>query len=272
MKTPSPVAPDAGTFRSHEIAFSLVMSVVAVLNRNGPLVRYPDILWSFVALLVFNLACQLFLRRRAGRELPWLSTAANIVLVTWTLSCSGGDQSRFWPMYLLPLFTACLYLERRHVFAALLLETAFLGCFYLEGIWDGRPWEGCEWLIKAGVLALAAGATLPLAQKERAEREALAAERAKMDEYARDCLRGAMPGIAHNLNNPLTVILGSIEILLQETPGESASRQDLLRIQGAALACARLAEDLRAFSGSESDNAARAVLTGVGAYAAGDPV
>jgi signal transduction histidine kinase len=253
---------DPSAFRSEEISFSLIMSFVAVLNRNSPLMRYPDVLWAFIAMLAFNLAYHLVLRRLAAEAVPLFSTAANITLISWILSCSGGFQSCFWPLYLLPVFTACLYLERRHVLLVLAATGAFLVYFYLEAIWNGLSWEGCEFLIKFGVLALAAGVTMPLAFKERAHHAALCAQRVEIEKLARESLADMMPGIAHNLNNPLTVILGSVELLLQEAPEGSPQRDDLERIQSAARACARLSSDLFDYSGSESDKAARALLGG----------
>lgn len=225
-------------FGYHEIIFSIVMGLVAALNRDNPLVSYPNALWAFAALLAGNLACQLALRRTSRRgEVALASVALNVVLVSLVISTTGASQSSFWPMYLLPLFTGCLYLERRHVLLALAVSAAFLSFFYMEALWQRLAWEPCELLIKVGVMALAAGVTMPLARRERRQRAALTAERSKMERLASERL---VPQVLHDINTPLTIIYGSVELLLKEAPQGSERRQDLQRIMTAARACARL--------------------------------
>ncbi|MBI3553336.1 MAG: hypothetical protein HY077_12650 [Elusimicrobia bacterium] len=247
-------------FHYQELAFCVVMGSIAVINRDNPLVLYPDILWAFLALLGVNLGYQLALRRSRGRQsVPLIAMTANLALISYALSVSGGGQSSFWPMYLLPIFTACLYLELRHVLLAVGIGAAFLGYFYLEDIWNSIPWEPCELVIKAGVLALAAAVTLPLARRERRQRAELQASREKLDLAAlalerkaatdleaikREGLKELAPRIAHDINNPLAVIIGSVELLMKDAPGGSQQREDLERIQRAAGRCVKLANSL----------------------------
>ena len=259
----SPAAVDPHALHYQEILFSLVMSVVAVLGRDNPLVRSPDILWAFAAMLAFNLSYHRLLRRRGGTTVPLVSMAVNVALCSLVLGLSGGDQSSFWPLYLLPIFTACLHLERRHVLGACAAAGAFLACFYLEAFWESRRWEVCEFLIKLGVLGFSAAVTAQLSFKERAQRLDLAGIRERLDEQYRSnqrrtaadlqamrkqSLDALIPGIAHALNNPLSIILGSVELLLQEAPADSLQRKDLERIRGAARRCALLGEDLQAYA------------------------
>lgn len=255
---------DPNAFHYQEVLFSLIMSVAALFSREDPGVRYPDVLWAFTAMLAFNLACQLVLRRRLGSRLvPLASIAVNTLLISMVVALSGGDQSRFWPVYLLPIFTACLYLERRHVASACAAAGAFLACFYLEAFWGLRRWEACEFLIKLSVLAFAAAVTAHLSFKERAQRLALDAQREKIAALARSLdrrtasdllamkqqsLDALIPGIAHALGNPLAVILASAELLLRELPAGSAGRQDLERIRAAARRCAQVTDDLSAYA------------------------
>lgn len=259
----SPAAVDPNALQYQEILFSLVMSVVAVLARGNPLVLFPDILWAFAALLAFNLSYHRLLRRRGGAVAPLVSMAVNVALCSLVLGLSGGDRSSFWPLYLLPIFTACLHLQRRHVLGACAAAGAFLACFYLEAFWENRRWEACEFLIKLGVLAFAAAVTAQLSFKERAQRLDLAASRERIEALARSLERRTadelsaltkqsldqlIPGIAHALNNPLGIIFGSVDLLLRDAPAGSLRRQDLERILSAARRCAQLGQDLQAYA------------------------
>src|SRR3989344_345262 len=98
-------AVDPNALQYQEIVFSLAMGVVALLGRNNPLVRYPDILWAFAAMLAFNLCSPRLLRVRGGAATPLVSMAVNVALCSLVLELSGGEQSSFWPLYLLPIFT-----------------------------------------------------------------------------------------------------------------------------------------------------------------------
>lgn len=260
-------AVDPNALRYQEILFTLVMSVVAVLGRENPVVRFPDILWAFAAMLAFNLAYHRLLRSRGGAVVPLISMGVNVALTSLILGLSGGDRSGFWPLYLLPIFTACLHLERRHVRGVFAAAGAFLACFYLEAFWDHRRWEACEFFIKLGVLGLSAGVTSQLSFKERAQRLDLAGIRLRIESLSRSLERrtagdlqamkkqsldALIPGIVHALNNPLGIILGSVDLLLQDAPEGSLRRQDLERIRVAARRCAQLSGDLQAYSQAKS--------------------
>jgi PAS domain S-box-containing protein len=55
-------------------------------------------------------------------------------------------------------------------------------------------------------------------------------------------------GVAHDFNNLLAVIMGSAEMLLEELPAESRSREDIVEILGASKSAAQLTRQLLAFS------------------------
>src|SRR5260370_9310156 len=94
---------DPKSLHSHEIVFSLLMGAIALVNRGNPLLAYPEILWDFALLLGFNLACQLALRQGAdARHVGLAAALGNVALVSLVLRASGGVESSFWPMYLLP--------------------------------------------------------------------------------------------------------------------------------------------------------------------------
>ena len=236
----SETSPDA--FHYQEIVFSLMMGLVAAVNREDPLVSYPEILWAFAVLLSASLLHQLALRRfNQNPRVALAAMAVNITLISAVLSISGGARSSFWPLYLLPIFTACLYLESWHVTLAVAAAAAFLGCFYLEDIWNAVSWQPYELFIKIGALALAAAVTMPLAFRERAQRLRLQADR---EAIKRESLRELAPHLAHDMNNHLAVILGSVELLLREAAEGTERREDLERIQSAARRCAKLANNL----------------------------
>lgn len=258
---------DLHALRHQEVLFTLVMGVIALLSRENPLVRAPDILWAFAAMLGFNLASHRALRVGRGPAAALLSVAANVVLASAVVHCSGGSASSFWPLYLLPVFTACLHLEARHVAAAWLASAGFLACFYLEGFWASRGWDVCEFLIKLGVLAVSGAVTARLSAEERAGRAAAAESRERVEQLARSLERRSatellaqrrqslstlVPGIVHALQNPLTVVLGSVELLIKEAPEGSLQRQDLERIRAAARRCAQVGEDLLAQARAEA--------------------
>jgi len=172
MKFVTTVASQA--VRIQEITFSICMGFVAVLSHNNPLLEYPQVLYAFAALLTFNLVYHLLLRYyRDYWMVPLISIAVNSLLLSLILATSGGQESYFWPMYLLPIFTACLYLERRHVLLAVLVPAAFLSYFYLESLWQRDNWKGLELFIKLLVLGFSAGMTTHVSFRERQAQQAL---------------------------------------------------------------------------------------------------
>lgn len=261
-----PAAVDLDALRHQEILFSLLVGVIALLSRDNPLVRMQGLLWSFAAMLAFNLGSHRALRAARGPAPALLSVSANVLLASLVVAFSGGAASGFWPLYLLPLFTACLHLELRHVAAACAAAGAFLAFFYLEGFWHSRRWDVCEFLLKLGVLAVAAAVTERLSREERAQRLEAAEGRARVDELARSMerrsaaellalkrqsLESVLPGVIHALQNPLTVVLGTVDLMLREAPEGSLQREDLLRIQSAARRCAQVGQDLQARARAE---------------------
>lgn len=261
---------DPNALHYQEILFSLVMGVVALLSRGNPLVSHPDILWAFAAMLAFNLSYHRLLRAGSGKIVPLVSMAVNVALISAVLRFSGGEQSSFWPLYLLPAFTACLHLERRHVYGAFAAAAGFLACFYLEAFWSARVWSACEFLIKLGVLAFSAAVTAQLSFKERQHRLQVALARERIDALARSLERRSaadlqamkkrsiesiVPALAHALNNPLAVVMGTVELMLREMPGDSPLRPDLERIRSAARRCAQFGDDLAIYADSELEEA-----------------
>ena len=166
---------------AQEIVFCLCMGTVAILSRGNPSLVFPQILWAFAALLVFNLLYHLILRRSGDWRIPLVSIAVNTVLITAVLAYSGGSASYFWPMYLLPIFTACLHIETRHASFAAVSSCAFLSYFYLDTMVNGPAWMLLTLVIKVGVLALSTGVTVQIAGRERRAKRDLATTRHELD-------------------------------------------------------------------------------------------
>ena len=77
---------------------------------------------------------------------------------------------------------------------------------------------------------------------------------------------GLAAGVAHEINNPLTIILGQIHVMLQGDPDEELQTQ-LRVIDGAAKRAAKIVKDLRSFA--EPTPAQRAPVSIAGAHPAG---
>ncbi|MFI5361588.1 MAG: hypothetical protein ACHQ49_06435 [Elusimicrobiota bacterium] len=266
------VASHAGeaAFRHQEIAFSVCMAAVAILVRDNPAYS-PDLLWAFAALMTFNLAYHVALRRRGEAwYVPMLSMAANTLLVTAVLRYSGGADSPFWPMYLIPIFTACLYLAGRHVAFATASASAFLACLYLSAARPDAPvqWALAEMTIKLSVLAVSASITAQYSFRERRARTELSATRAELERLTLELERtelerheagGGMTrflaGLVYDLNGRLTLIQGRAELLDSALGPETPLSADARAIADAARALGHLGSDLlRALKRGEAES------------------
>ncbi|MEK7656435.1 MAG: hypothetical protein AAB412_01635 [Elusimicrobiota bacterium] len=240
---------------AQEIVFSISMGTVAVLGRENPSFALPGILWVFAALLAFNLGYHLFLRRDASWVVPLVSIAVNTVLISAALAYSGGSDSYFWPMYLLPIFTACLHLEARHSVFAVAASCAFLSYFYIDQFFSGPVWSLVELGVKLGVLVLSGGVTMQIAGRERKTRRALEATREDLDRLAqaieasdpsggRAASRGKfLDGVLYDLHSRLLAVMGSAEVLLEQVPSGSELRPDIERIGSSVHSLHRLTSD-----------------------------
>jgi|GEM_PF-1957019 len=244
--------------RHQEIAFSISMGAVAVLGRENPLFIFPELLVAFAVLLGFNLLYQMALRRRGETwYVPMISMAVNSVLISLVLYYSGGPESDFWPMYLLPIFTACLYLESRHVAFAFAASAAFIICFYIDPMAEAPAWHGTELAIKLAVLALSAGVTARYAFQERRSHSDLSSARVELERLTASVERSEgrrvesgeglsrfLPGLVYDLNGRLTLIRGRADLLTQTLDPNSPQAQDAKRIAESVRSLSRLGSDL----------------------------
>ena len=253
----------------YEVIFCLFLAALVFLWRDNPTLDYPQVLYALLALLAANLATGLCLRRRsapprseaalsrdsARSPADWVLAAgviANCAAVTAIVAYSGGTQSNLWMLYLMPVYTVCLFLSAREVAWVTAGVVSFIVAVHLAWApaWDARLWF--ELCVKCAVLGSGAAAVWALASKERAGAARLSEERgrigrlsaevARQDVFLRSSERIAdvgilSGGIVHDLRTPLTVILGTADILLEERLQRPDIERDLERIRRAARHC-----------------------------------
>lgn len=218
----------------YERMFCLFMAVVAYLWRDNPGQADPGLLALLSALLGLNLLAGTAIRRWPGRRalLPGL-IAANIAVIASILALSGGDASNLWVLYLLPIFSACLFLGRRGVVLVVAaVIAANVALHFAEGGWDET--DTVEVLIQGGLFVFAAAMAHRLAARERQTRQRLEGLRASLGRML-EARTGRDSSFTHDLNNVFATVLGFSSLALQEADIPAGVRSDLRSIQEAAL-------------------------------------
>jgi signal transduction histidine kinase len=241
------------------VVFALIMIVAAFLGRENPRFVYPEILYCFLALLAFNLVNFLMLPRLLSQPCrSALVVAANIFLLTLVLRYSGGSESYFWVLYLLPVFNGCLAFGRRGVLATIAAALLSLLVFYAGAL--SRVSGGIELLVKAAIITASAVVVMRVAAREREARGKLeeehrrsAIERAQAREQLQRMDRLATlgtlsAGIAHELKSPLAAILGYTELARDKDYPADEARKFFTRIESSAQRCQQIIDDMLAFS------------------------
>lgn len=241
----------------YETAFCAFLAGLAYLYRDNPVLIYPQVFWTLLALLVFNLVIYRFLCKRGPQpRFAPASILTNAAIVTVLLHYSGGKESHLWPAYLLPILTCALFLEGRAMMLCTLSMLALNGLFYL----DFRPSQDLLPLsIKAAVLISSAWATFRASSRERAAQEAIQVQRKDLDRLTaqrhlsealevqddRTARLGRhMAAILHDLNNPLTGILGFTQLSLTETPKDTLLYSDLKQVESLSKYCKLLVDNV----------------------------
>ena len=241
--------------------FSAMMFVAAFLGRGNPYFIYPHILWSFLAALVFNLAQFSMPAERLSRDKRMaLSVCANVIFVTLIIHYSGAGKSYFWVMYLLPIFTGCLSFGTRGILATVACVTLALVLFHVRSLRADAGGAALELAVKAATLLASAGVTMRAAVRERGarirlekEQERARRERLETQENVQHMDRLATlgtlsAGVAHELNTPLTNILGFTEhVLSREMPAQETKRL-IRRVEASARRCKDIIENLTSFA------------------------
>lgn len=249
---------------AYEAVFCIFLTAIAFLGREEASWAYPQVLYLLVLLLALNLAAGFALRRWPGRR----SLSAGVILancgvITAILHFSGGRQSLLWVLYLLPVFTASMFLTGKEAVWIAVGAVAFnvVFCAFSITAWDAAAYFDLG--LRAGVLILAAALTWRMAERERralgqvrAQRSELAGlleqveQRETQDLATRRLAEVGLvtAGVLHDLKTPLTVILGSCDIGLRD--GDvAATRADLERIKSAGLLCREIVNQVLAVSG-----------------------
>ena len=230
----------------YEAAFSVFMAVVAFLWRREGDLADPILLALFALLMGVNLAAGRALRRWPA--LRWLAAAitlSNCGVVAAIVARSGGGESQFWVLYLLPVFSSCLLLGGRETALVSAGALAFnaAGSLRDAGVWGADDWVSLA--LKSAVLVLAASVTLRLAERERAARARLQQERERVKEKAGLADLGLLgAGLAHDLGGALTVILGYADVALMAQGVPADVQRDLTAIRRSAVLARRLSSGL----------------------------
>ena len=234
-------APSFGAAESS--VFAIIMAAAAYLERQNPRFVYPEILWASLGLLVFNLVNFAALLERLDPGVrARVAVTANAALIAGVVYFSGGRESYFWVLFLLPIFTGALSFGRTGSRLALGGVGLLLAAFYLPSV-RGRIWaEVLELAIKLATLATAAEMIRRVASSERRARarlrqrhERALRERRETLETLQNLDRLATLGtlaasIAHDLNTPLASILGHAESALEQGEPDELTAKCLNRI------------------------------------------
>jgi len=255
---------DTSSGHHYEVVFCIFLLVLAFLYRDNGHLVYPQILFLLLLLLVLNLAAGLAFRQWPFS--PWISAAvilSNCATITAILFYSGESESNLWVLYLLPIYTVCMLLSGREVLwvtaGAVLLNSVF--CVFATDYWDAASIFNLS--VKDAVFIFAAAVTWRVVKKDRKATTKLRIQRDEMshmevkireqESHLQQAEKMAdvgqmTSGIAHDLNNPLTVILGTVNILLEDDLLSPSLRPDLERINRSAQLCRTITTNVLGFA------------------------
>ena len=232
---------------AYEIIFPVFMAAIVYFYRDNPRIAYPRILYFFLLLMISNGVFNNLLRNRVSLSL-WavdLTLLFNLWVITGVLYYSGGGDSYFWVLYLLPIFAAALLVNIKDVagvvFLAALIVTILSLPMHLTDLVAVM-----SLLVKLSVFILSAAVLYRTAEAKkkadlgliykRKEVETIARQLINKDtELERTATAGAtgqlLSGVMHDLGNSLSVILLSAQIAEDE---EVVNKEDVERIIKAA--------------------------------------
>lgn len=231
----------------YEAALGVALAALAFLSKDNPQLILPECLWLFLLLLITNLAASLAVRLRPDRPLPAaLALVASFVVVAAIQTQSGGHDSDLWVLYLLPIFSAAILLGGREtawIAAGAILANA-AGLFVEDH--PAGPADAFALVLKTSILLGAAAGTWSLSKSEREVSAKAARQRDQIERLEGVAVVAAGgAGAVHDLGAPLTVILGYASLMHEDASLPRAVREDMARIERAALFCQELVRGLQ---------------------------
>ena len=232
---------------SYEIVFPIFMGAIAYFYRNNPLIVYPKILYCFLLLMAANLIFNQLLRNRISVSL-WVIDFIlifNLWVITGVLYYSGGGESYFWVLNLLPIFAAALLVSIKDVGGVV-----FLAC--LEVVLLSLPVQVTDLaavlslLVKLSVFVLSAAVVYRTAAAKKMAEFSLISKRKEVEVMSKELLDKdteivktasageigqLISGVMHDLGNSVAIILLSAQIAEED---EIVDKKDLERIIKAA--------------------------------------
>ncbi len=232
---------------AYEIIFPVFMAAIVYFYRYNPRIAYPRILYFFLLLMISNIIFNNLLRNRVSLSL-WvvdLTLLFNLWVITGVLYYSGGGQSYFWVLYLLPIFAAALLVNVKDVAGVVFLAALTVSVLSLPvHIIDVAAVMSL--LVKLSVFILSAVVVYHTAEAKKRAELGLVTKRKEVETMTRELLNkdselertasaGAtgqiLGGVMHDLGNSISVILLSAQIAGED---EVTNKDDIERIIKAA--------------------------------------
>lgn len=257
---------------AYEAVFCIFLVAIAFLGRDSAGWAYPQVLYLLLLLLALNLAAGFALRRWQGRRgLSAGVILGNCAVISAILEYSGGGESPLWVLYLLPIFTASMFLTRQELGWVAVGAVGFNLAF---GALSAAAWSSSLALdlgLRTGILSLAAVLTWWIADRERRAQALVRSQRAEMGKLLEEAqvrekedsstrrlaeVGLVTAGVLHDLRTPLTVILGSCEAGMGEE-SSAAARDDFERIRRAGNLCRDIVNQILAAAGQDRQTVER---------------
>ncbi|MFH1725447.1 MAG: HAMP domain-containing sensor histidine kinase [Elusimicrobiota bacterium] len=240
-----------------EHIFVLFMLGLAFLYRQNPGMVYPHVLILLFVLLTYNFAQHRLLRHISHTHVfHAFSMIANALVLGAVMHYSGGKDSSFWVLLLMPLFSSVLMHNLATMWLTLALVLTVLGTFYLHLLLEGNNVDLFVLGTKTAVLILAFLVTKRLAVSERRAQAALEEERRAIKGLEEEVqtvslqtdkmasLGHLTASIAHDLNGPIAVIIGYTDFILADLPPQSKHAPDVRHLREAAQFCRNLISNI----------------------------
>lgn len=240
----------------YQSMFCIFLLALVFLYRENSQIIYPQIMFLLALLLAFNLGAGWVLGRWGHRQIAAVNVViGNCAIITAILAHSGGSESVFWVLYLLPIYTVCLLLNGMHL---ILIVAGIIGFNLLfEGLQSDRVYSSVAIFnvgLKAGLFVFASAVTWKIAQRDRRSAEKIGTQRAEMERMEKKLedqqgnlleiqqvadVEQLAAGIAHDLKNPIAVIFGTAKMMLEDKNIERY-KADVERIVRSAELCSTI--------------------------------